>query len=71
MIYFHSSYVPRDSSLTSETYHCKRGVNQTFSQPSHIFNPNLFSDEDLSYNSDRDVFPVAIHCVIEEGETLS
>lgn len=61
------SYVPRDPSLTSETYHCKRGVNQLFSQSSHIFNPNLFSDDDLCYNSERDVFPVAIHCVVEEG----
>lgn len=61
------SYIPRDPSLTSETYHCKRGVNQLFSQTSHIFNPNLFSNEDLSFCSDRDVFPVAIHCVVEEG----
>lgn len=61
------SYVPRDPSLTSETYHCKRGVNQIFSQSSHIFNPNLFSDDDLCYNAERDVFPVAIHCVVEDG----
>lgn len=61
------SYLPRDPSLTSETYHCKRGANQIFSQSSHIFNPNLFSDDDLCYNAERDVFPVAIHCVVEDG----
>lgn len=61
------SYSPRDSSLTSETYHYKRGVNQVFIQTSHIFNPSMFSDDDLSYSSERDIFPVAIHCVIEEG----
>lgn len=61
------TYLPRDSSVTSETYHCNRGASQLFSQNSHIFNPNLFSDEDLSYSSERDVYPVAIHCVVEEG----
>ena len=61
------SYIPRDPSLTSETYHCKKVVNQLFSQNSHIFNPNLFSADDLSYSSERDVFPVAIHCVVEES----
>lgn len=59
-------YNPRDSSLTSETYHYERGANQLFSQPSHIFNPNLFPEEDLSYHSDKDFFPVAIHCVVED-----
>ena len=61
------SYSPKNSSLTSETYHYKKGVNQYFSQPSHIFNPNIFSDDDLIYKPLSDVFPVAIHCVVEEG----
>uniref|UniRef100_A0A0K8TL32 RING-type E3 ubiquitin transferase n=1 Tax=Tabanus bromius TaxID=304241 RepID=A0A0K8TL32_TABBR len=60
------TYVPRDPSLTSETYHYKKGVNQYFSQNSHIFNPNLFSEDDLSYNPDKDVFPIAIHCIVDE-----
>lgn len=53
--------------MTSETYHFKKGVNQFFSQSSHIFNPSQFAEDDLSYNSERDVFPVAIHCVVEGG----
>lgn len=61
------SYIPRDSSLSSETFHFKRGVGQVFSAPSHIFNPALFSEEDLSYNAEKDTFPVVIHCVVEEG----
>lgn len=61
------SYIPRDSSLSSETFHFKRGVNQVFSAPSHVFNPALFSEDDLSYNSEKDTFPVVIHCVVEEG----
>jgi hypothetical protein len=61
------SYVPRDPSLTSETYHYPKGANQIFFQPSHIFNPSMFSDEDLSYNSEKDVYPVVIHCVADEG----
>lgn len=59
-------YVARDASLTSETFYCKRGVNQLFLQTSHIFNPTLHTD-DLSYNSDIDVYPIAIHCVVDEG----
>ncbi|XP_059610999.1 probable E3 ubiquitin-protein ligase MGRN1 isoform X2 [Phlebotomus argentipes] len=61
------SFLTRDSALTSETYHFKRGVNQLFSQPSHVFSPSIFSEDDLAYNSERDVIPIAIHCVVEEG----
>lgn len=59
-------YIPRDASMTSETFYCKRGVNQLFLQSSHIFNPTLYPD-DLSYNPDVDVYPIAIHCVVDEG----
>lgn len=58
--------VPKDS-LTSETFHYKKGYNQQFSQPTHIFNPNLFAEDDLSFNQDNTHYPVAIHCVVEEG----
>lgn len=61
------SYIPRDSSLSSETFHFKRGVGQVFSAPSHVFNPALFSEDDLSYNCEKDTFPVVVHCVVEEG----
>ncbi|XP_055523570.1 probable E3 ubiquitin-protein ligase MGRN1 [Wyeomyia smithii] len=61
------NYIPRDSSLSSETFHFKRGVNQVFTAPSHVFNPALFSEDDLSYNSEKDTFPVVIHCAVEEG----
>lgn len=64
-------YVPRDPSLTSETYHYERGANQLFSQTTHIFNPALFPEEDLGYNAEKDVFPVVIHCAIEEGAETS
>ncbi|XP_037025658.1 E3 ubiquitin-protein ligase MGRN1 isoform X3 [Bradysia coprophila] len=61
------NYIVKDPSLTSETFHCSRGVNQLFSQNSHIFNPSLYSDEELCYNPERDVYPIVIHCVVEEG----
>ncbi|XP_031634588.1 probable E3 ubiquitin-protein ligase MGRN1 [Contarinia nasturtii] len=60
------TYVPRDPKMTSDVYHCKRGVNQTFLQTSHVFNPTLYSN-DLSYSSDRDVYPIVIQCVADEG----
>lgn len=61
------NYIAKDPSLTSETFHCSRGVNQLFSQNSHIFNPSLYSDDELCYNPERDVYPIVIHCVVEEG----
>lgn len=60
-------YTPRDPSLTSETFHYKRGANQLFSQSSHIFDPSKNSDEELSYDLEKEVVPIAIHCVAEEG----
>ena len=41
--------------MDSETYYYKKGANQLFSQPLHIFDPSSFADEELSYNSERDV----------------
>ncbi|CAG2163643.1 unnamed protein product [Oppiella nova] len=69
-------YTSREPNLSSQTYHFKRGPNQLFSQSSHVFNPSLFSDEELMYRSvdekgDFDssaLLPVVIHCVAEEGE---
>lgn len=53
--------------MNSHTFRYKRGANQQFSQSSHIFDPSKYSEEDLTYNFERDVFPIAIHCVVEEG----
>lgn len=59
-------YVPRNSKISSEVFHCKRGINQTFLQAAHIFNPALYPN-DLSYSLERDVYPIVIHCVVDEG----
>jgi len=61
------SYQTRDAALTSETFHYKKGASQVFYQPTHIFNPSLFPEDDLQYSAERDVYPVVIHCVVEEG----
>lgn len=53
--------------MTSETVHCKRGVNQLFTLTSHTFCPAQYTDEELTYSPDRDGFPIAIHCVVDEG----
>ncbi|KRF82025.1 uncharacterized protein Dvir_GJ19082, isoform B [Drosophila virilis] len=59
---------PREGlSLSSDTYHYDKGINQFFSQPNHVFNPQLIPEDDLTYNASREQYPVAIHCVIEEG----
>ncbi|XP_060826712.1 E3 ubiquitin ligase Rnf157 isoform X2 [Bombus pascuorum] len=61
------TYIPRDPSMNSETYYYKKGANQLFSQTSHVFDPTAYSKEDLLYNADREIIPIAIHCVAEEG----
>lgn len=60
-------YSPRDPSLSSETFHYEKGANQLFSQPSHVFDPSPFPDEDLAYNAEKEIVPVAIHCLAQEG----
>uniref|UniRef100_A0A182NAB2 RING-type E3 ubiquitin transferase n=1 Tax=Anopheles dirus TaxID=7168 RepID=A0A182NAB2_9DIPT len=62
-----SNYISRDASMTSETFHFQRGVNQLFSAPHHVIYPAMYSEEDLSYNPEKDTFPVVIHCVVGEG----
>ncbi|XP_033299103.1 probable E3 ubiquitin-protein ligase MGRN1 isoform X1 [Bombus bifarius] len=62
-----ATYIPRDPSMNSETYYYKKGANQLFSQTSHVFDPTAYSKEDLLYNADREIIPIAIHCVAEEG----
>nr|XP_022904153.1 RING finger protein 157 isoform X2 [Onthophagus taurus] len=61
------SYIPKDPLMVSEVYHYKRGANQQFAQPTHVFYPSLYSDDELLYDTDRKVIPIAIHCVAEKG----
>ncbi|KAL7307725.1 hypothetical protein TKK_0000400 [Trichogramma kaykai] len=61
------TYVPRNPTMTSETYYYKKGANQLFSQPLHVFDPSQFNEEELLYNNEREIIPIAIHCVAEEG----
>uniref|UniRef100_A0A182IU95 RING-type E3 ubiquitin transferase n=1 Tax=Anopheles atroparvus TaxID=41427 RepID=A0A182IU95_ANOAO len=61
------NYISRDSSMTSETFHFQRGVNQVFSAPHHVIYPALYAEDDLSYNPEKDTYPVVIHCVVGEG----
>lgn len=51
----------------SETYYYKRGSNQQFSQTYHIFDPSNYSEEELSYDLEKEIIPIAIHCIAEEG----
>lgn len=60
-------YASREASLTSETYHYKKGINQLFAQPSHTFNPAAYSDEELAYGGGHEEIPIAIHCVVEDS----
>lgn len=68
LLFFIHSYTPRDPSMNSETYHYKRGANQQFSQVCHVFDPSQYTEENLLYNFDREVMPIVIFCIAEEGE---
>lgn len=61
------AYIPRDTTATSDTFYYQKGPSQIFSQPAHIFFPNKHADDDLQYNNEKDIYPIAIHCVIDEG----
>ncbi|CAL1279351.1 unnamed protein product [Larinioides sclopetarius] len=61
-------YTPHDPSLNSETYHYKKGINQQFSQSSHIFDPSKYPEDMLTYKFETEIIPVLIQCIAEEGD---
>ncbi|KAG8188576.1 hypothetical protein JTE90_007182 [Oedothorax gibbosus] len=61
-------YTPRDPTMNSETYYYKKGVNQQFSQSSHIFDPSKFPEDLLNYKFEDELMPVLIQCCAEEGD---
>lgn len=61
-------YSPRDPTMNSETYQYKKGANQQFSQISHVFDPSFYTEDELNYNMDKEIMPIVIQCVAEEGE---
>ncbi|NXT74615.1 RN157 ligase, partial [Zapornia atra] len=63
-----ASYIPRDNSLQSETVYYKRGVCQQFCVPSHTVDPSEWSEEELGFDMDREVYPMVVHAVVDEGE---
>ncbi|KAK1330804.1 hypothetical protein QTO34_008742 [Cnephaeus nilssonii] len=63
-----ASYIPRDSGLQSETVHYKRGVCQQFCLPSHTVDPSAWADEELGFDLDREVYPLVVHAVVDEGD---
>ncbi|XP_062234403.1 E3 ubiquitin ligase RNF157 isoform X1 [Platichthys flesus] len=61
-------YLPQDSSLQSETVHFKRGVCQQFCLPSHTVNLSEWADEELLFDIDKEVFPMVVQAVVDEGD---
>ncbi|XP_065805798.1 E3 ubiquitin ligase RNF157 isoform X2 [Labrus bergylta] len=61
-------YLPQDSSLQSETVHFKRGVCQQFCLPSHTVNLSEWADEELLFDIDKEIFPMVVQAVVDEGE---
>ncbi|XP_023099792.1 E3 ubiquitin ligase RNF157 isoform X1 [Lynx rufus] len=63
-----ASYIPKDNSLQSETVHYKRGVGQQFCLPSHTVDPSEWAEEELGFDLDREVYPLVVHAVVDEGD---
>nr|XP_054393353.1 E3 ubiquitin ligase RNF157 isoform X2 [Pongo abelii] len=63
-----ASYIPKDVSLQSETVHYKRGVCQQFCLPSHTVDPSEWAEEELGFDLDREVYPLVVHAVVDEGD---
>ncbi|XP_067285596.1 E3 ubiquitin ligase RNF157 isoform X1 [Pseudorasbora parva] len=61
-------YLPQDSSLQSETVHFKRGVCQQFCLPSHYVNLSEWADEELLFDMDKDIYPMVVQAVVDEGD---
>ncbi|XDB61584.1 PREDICTED: RING finger protein 157 isoform X2 [Capra hircus] len=61
-----ASYIPKDNSLQSETVHYKRGVCQQFCLPSHTVDPSEWTEEELGFDLDREVYPLVVHAVVDE-----
>ncbi|KAJ8283907.1 hypothetical protein COCON_G00027570 [Conger conger] len=61
-------YLPQDSSLQSETVHFKRGVCQQFCLPSHSVNLSEWAEEELLFDMDKDIYPMVVQAVVDEGE---
>ncbi|XP_034264479.1 E3 ubiquitin ligase RNF157 isoform X2 [Pantherophis guttatus] len=62
------SYIPKESSLHSETVHYKRGVCQQFCLPSHSIDPSEWAEEELSFDLDREIYPMVVLAVVDEGD---
>ncbi|KAM9831704.1 E3 ubiquitin ligase RNF157 [Neosynchiropus ocellatus] len=61
-------YLPQDPSLQSETVHFKRGVSQQFCLPSHTVNLSEWADDELVFDMDKEIFPMVVQAVVDEGE---
>ncbi|MGH0133708.1 UNVERIFIED_CONTAM: hypothetical protein FKN15_053296 [Acipenser sinensis] len=62
------TYIPQDNAVQSETVHFKRGVCQQFCLPSHTVNLSEWSEEALMFDMDKDVYPMVVQAVVDEGE---
>ncbi|KAH0629520.1 hypothetical protein JD844_011629 [Phrynosoma platyrhinos] len=62
------SYIPKDNSLQSETVHYKRGVCQQFCLPSHTVDPSEWTEEELGFDLDHEVYPMVVLAVVDEGD---
>ncbi|XP_062826697.1 E3 ubiquitin ligase RNF157 isoform X2 [Anolis carolinensis] len=62
------SYIPKDTSLQSETVHYKRGVCQQFCLPSHTVDPSEWTEEELGFDLDREIYPMVVLAVVDEGD---
>lgn len=61
-------YHPKHTAMSSEPFHYKRGIAQVFSQPAHLLDPSKFAEEEWQFSLEKEIYPVVIHCAVEEEE---
>jgi len=67
-ICFNCSYRPRDPKMNSEPIKFKAGANQVYVNTEHVVKPFKYTEADLQFDFEKDVYPVVIHCVALEGD---
>uniref|UniRef100_A0A8C4Q8S0 E3 ubiquitin-protein ligase n=1 Tax=Eptatretus burgeri TaxID=7764 RepID=A0A8C4Q8S0_EPTBU len=60
-------YVPKTAQLTSQTVTFKRGVAQQFCLTSHVIDLSNWSSHELTFDSDKALYPLVVHAAVVEA----
>ncbi|XP_021960253.1 E3 ubiquitin-protein ligase MGRN1 isoform X2 [Folsomia candida] len=61
-------YRPKHPKMCSEPIKFKAGSNQVYINSEHVFHPAEFPEQDLLFDSEKELYPVVIQCIALEGD---